>query len=54
MDFEKNQIQNFQKQKARIDNQNKTTGNKLGKNGEFEDAAKSLLQALGMPSNDFA
>merc|ERR1712218_448828 len=47
LDFEKNQIQNFHKQKARVKNQNKTTGNKLGKKGEFKDAAKYLLQALG-------
>ena len=48
--FEKNQILNFQKQKARVRNQNRTTGNKLGKKGEFEDAAKYLLQALGTRS----
>lgn len=47
LNFEKNQIQSFFKQKARIKNQNKTTGGKLGKKGEFEDAAKYLLQAIG-------
>ena len=46
-DFEKNQILNFQKQKARVTNFNKTTGNKLGKKGEFDSAARFLLQALG-------
>merc|ERR1711973_878877 len=40
LNFEKNQIQNFFKQKARLENQNKVTGNKKGKKGEFEDAAK--------------
>jgi len=47
LNFEKNQIQNFYKQKARLQNHNKTTGNKQGKKGEFEDAAKYLLQAIG-------
>merc|ERR1712013_659892 len=31
LNFEKNQIQNFFKQKARLENQNKVTGNKKGK-----------------------
>ena len=78
LNFEKNQIQNFFKQKARLEvntfflsnkinfnfnsseyhqllsssnpnwltnlqNQNKVTGNKKGKKGEFEDAAKYML-----------
>jgi hypothetical protein len=47
LNFEKNQIQNFFKQKARLQNHNKTKANKLGKKGEFKDAAKYLLQALG-------
>jgi len=47
LNFEKNQIQNFFKQKARLQNHNKTTANKQGKKGEFEDAAKYLLQAIG-------
>jgi len=47
LNFEKNQIQNFYKQKARLTNHNKTKSNKLGKKGEFADAAKYLLQALG-------
>merc|ERR1711972_660911 len=32
LNFEKNQIQNFFKQKARLENQNKVTGNKKKKN----------------------
>merc|ERR1712106_915315 len=47
LNFEKNQIQNFFKQKARLQAQNKTTSNKQGKKGEFEDAAKYLLTAIG-------
>eukprot|EP00090_Calanus_glacialis_P047515 TRINITY_DN990_c0_g1_i2.p1 TRINITY_DN990_c0_g1~~TRINITY_DN990_c0_g1_i2.p1 ORF type:complete len:437 (-),score=117.37 TRINITY_DN990_c0_g1_i2:2838-4148(-) len=47
LNFEKNQIQNFYKQKARLINHNKTTASKQGKKGEFEDAAKYLLQAIG-------
>jgi len=47
LNFEKNQIQNFYKQKARLTNHNKTKSNKLGKKGEFAEAAKYLLQALG-------
>merc|ERR1711936_1031825 len=47
LNFEKNQIQNFFKQKARLANHNKTTGNKLGKKGEFLDAAKYMLIAIG-------
>merc|ERR1712173_190099 len=34
LNFEKNQIQNFFKQKARLENQNKVTGNKKKKEGE--------------------
>merc|ERR1712180_412051 len=41
LNFEKNQIQNFFKQKARLENQNKVTGNKKGKKGEFEDDCRS-------------
>merc|ERR1711962_1533771 len=33
LNFEKNQIQNFFKQKARLENQNKVTGKKKGKKG---------------------
>merc|ERR1712004_355978 len=47
LNFEKNQIQNFFKQKARLENQNKVTGNRKGKKGEFEDAAKYMLTAIG-------
>merc|ERR1719481_1869745 len=47
LNFEKNQIQNFFKQKARLENQNKVTGNKKGKKGEFEDAAGYMLTAIG-------
>merc|ERR1712012_257362 len=47
LNFEKNQIQNFFKQKARLENQNKVTGDKKGKKGEFEDAAKYMLTAIG-------
>lgn len=47
LNFEKNQIQNFYKQKARLQNHNKTTSNKQGKKGEFEDAAKYMLIAIG-------
>merc|ERR1711892_1021218 len=47
LNFEKNQIQNFFKQNARLKNHNKTKSGKLGKKGEFEDAAKYLSQAIG-------
>merc|ERR1712222_58621 len=47
LNFEKNQIQNFFKQKARLENQDKVTGNKKGKKGEFEDAAGYMLTAIG-------
>merc|ERR1712106_1152698 len=47
LNFEKNQIQNFFKQKARLINHNKTTANKQGKKGEFMQAAKFMLQAIG-------
>jgi len=47
LNFEKNQIQNFYKQKARLENQNKVTGNKKGKKGEFNDAAGYMLTAIG-------
>merc|ERR1711936_1313488 len=47
LNFEKNQIQDFFKQKARLENQNKVTGNKKGKKGEFEDAAGYMLTAIG-------
>merc|ERR1712223_549093 len=47
LNFEKNQIQNFFKQKTCLENQNKVTGNKKGKKGEFEDAAKYMLTAIG-------
>ena len=53
LNFEKNQIQNFFKQKARLQNHNKTTANKQGKKGEFEDAAKYLLQAIGTFNRSF-
>merc|ERR1719450_1061572 len=45
--FEKSQIQNFFKRKARLENQNKVTENKKGKKGEFEDAAGYMLTAIG-------
>merc|ERR1712012_791509 len=41
LNFEKNQIQNFFKQKARLENQNKVTGNKKGKKGWREKRWKS-------------
>merc|ERR1712088_1264026 len=47
LNFEKNQILNFFKQKARLENQNKVTRNKKGKKGEFEDAAGYMLTAIG-------
>jgi len=47
LNFEKNQIQNFFKQKTRLQNHNKTKSNKLGKKGDFAESAKYLLQALG-------
>merc|ERR1712037_444696 len=47
LNFEKGQIQNFFKQKARLENQNKVTGNKKGKKGEFKDAAGYMLTAIG-------
>merc|ERR1712130_377900 len=47
LNFEKGQIQNFFKRKARLENQAKVTGNKKGKKGEFEDAAGYMLTAIG-------
>ena len=47
LNFEKNQIRNFFKQNARLQNHNETTGKKQGKMGEFMDAAKYMLQAIG-------
>merc|ERR1712037_924600 len=47
LNFEKGQIQNFFKQKARLENQNKVTGNKKGKKNKFEDAAGYMLTAIG-------
>merc|ERR1711973_388260 len=40
LNFEKNQIQNFFKQKARLENQNKVTGNKKGKENSEEEKEK--------------
>ena len=54
MDFEKNQIKNFMKQKIQLERQNKTTGNKFNKKGDFEETASIILQALGIiPLNIF-
>merc|ERR1711936_123874 len=47
LNFEKGQIQNFFKRKARLENQAKVTGNNKGKKGEFEDAAGYMLTAIG-------
>jgi len=47
LNFEKNQIQNFFKQKARLLNHNKTTGNKLSKNMNFNESADYMLKAIG-------
>merc|ERR1711936_1242818 len=47
LNFEKGQIQNFFKRKARLENQAKVTGNKKGKKGEFEEAAGYMLTAIG-------
>ena len=70
MNFEKNQIQNFLSQKARmtvnisnvlykclysiLQSGNKITGNKLGKKGEFKDAAKYMLQVTNFKSYNVA
>merc|ERR1712098_781286 len=47
LNFEKNQIQNLFKQKARLLNHNKTTGNKLSKNMNFNESADYMLKAIG-------
>merc|ERR1712037_725637 len=47
LNFEKGQIQNFFKQKARLENQNKKENKKVGKKGEFKDAAGYMLTAIG-------
>jgi len=47
LEFEKNQIQNFLKQKERAKSHNKISGNKLKKNDEFLNAASLMLTALG-------
>ena len=47
--FEKNQIQNFFKQKSRLENHNKTKGNKLGKKGQFFEAAKVIFLIIFTP-----
>lgn len=52
LNFEKNQIQNFFKQKARLLNHNKTTGNKLGKNMNFNTSAEHMLEAIGGDINN--
>jgi len=52
LNFEKNQIQNFFKQKARLLNHNKTTGNKLSKNMNFNESADYMLKAIGGDINN--
>jgi len=47
MNFEKNQIQNFFKQKARLQNHAKLSGNKMKKNMNFVESAGFMLQAIG-------
>jgi hypothetical protein len=48
MEFEKNQIKNFIKQKNRIRVQSELAGNKYKKNGGFANASAMMLGALGI------
>merc|ERR1711936_719462 len=43
----RSQVRTFSRRFARIQNFNKTIGNKLGKKGVFEESAKYLLLSLG-------
>merc|ERR1711971_1307223 len=45
--YERNQILNFQKQKARIQSHNRTANNKKEKRDSFQAAASTLLEAIG-------
>merc|ERR1712241_330436 len=45
--YERNQILNFQKQKARIESHNRTANNKKEKRDSFQAAASALLEAIG-------
>merc|ERR1711992_456269 len=45
--YEKNQILNFQKQKARIESHNRTANNKMKKRDSFQAVASTLLEAIG-------
>jgi len=47
LEFEKNQVQNFFKQKERAASHSKISGNKNAKNSEFFEAAGYVLTALG-------
>jgi len=47
LEFEKNQIQNFFKQKSRAASQSKISGNKEAKKDDFANAASLVLTALG-------
>lgn len=47
MDFEKNQMKNFQKQKIQLERHNGTSGKKYTKKGDFEETAGMMLTALG-------
>merc|ERR1711997_1085289 len=45
--YERNQILNFQKQKARIESHNRTANNKRKKRDSFQAAASALLESIG-------
>merc|ERR1712025_430392 len=47
MMFEKNQITNWLKQAKRLENHGTISTNKVGKKGNFEEARKHLLWAIG-------
>jgi len=52
MMFEKNQITNYLKQAKRLENHGTISTNKVGKKGEFEEARKHLLWAIGGDISD--
>ena len=45
--FDKNQITNWLKQAKRLENHGTISTNKVGKKGNFEEARKHLLWAIG-------
>jgi hypothetical protein len=47
LNFAKNQINNFFKQKKRMESHDKITGNKLGKQGNFNESAEHMMMAMG-------